>query len=218
LGQLRYPSADPVQANDYFYGDRVRDVMKIWQEVFGASTKKRIVRVLSSQAYYSQRAENALQHNDTWRYVDALAIAPYFGEGVQSIESSGDARLHELAVRGPGYVDKAIMAAHANKVIASKYGLRLIAYEAGPDFLGYVPVARGDAEAWRRSPELASLYASFLSRWRREIGDLIVLYDSAGKDGYGHKLYTGQPIVEAPLMKAAVDFANSTQGQTHAGH
>jgi hypothetical protein len=210
LGQARYPSASPIEANDYFYADRVRAVMTIWRNVFGAETKQRVVRVLSSQAFYAQRAENALQHDQTWRYVDALAIAPYFGEGVQAISVTGDLRLHELAARGPGYIDKAIAAARENKVVAARYGIPLIAYEAGPDFIGYNPVAKADAEAWRQSPELNRLYRAYLNRWRREIGGLIVVFDSAGRDGYGHKQYTGQPLAEAPLMQTVVDFAKTT--------
>lgn len=207
LGQVRYPSASAIEAADYFYADRVRAVMAIWDDVFGGEARQRLVRVLASQAVYAQRAENALAHDDTWRFVDALAIAPYFGEGVQAIEATGAARLRALAARGADYVDRAITAAHENKRVAARYRLPLIAYEAGPDFVGHNPVARADAEAWRQSPELIGLYRSYLDRWRREIGGLIVLFDSAGNDGYGHKLYSGQPIEQAPLMQLAVDFA-----------
>lgn len=210
-GRVRYPNAGALEAADFYYADRVRAVMAIWGEVFGAETKTRVVRVLAGQAAYSQRAINALEHNETWRSVDALAIAPYFGNGVQSINMTGDARLRELAARGPGYVDKAIADARTNKLVAAKYGLSLVAYEAGPDFIGYDPVAKADAEKWRQSPALSQLYQSYLARWRREIGGLIVLFDATGNDGYGHKLYTGQPLDKAPLMKVATEFAVSTQ-------
>lgn len=218
LGQIIYPSANLIEATDYYYADRVRKVMSIWKEVFGTDMKRRVVRVLSSQAVYPQRAENSLRHRDTWRSVDAVAIAPYFGEGIQVISATGDARLRELAAKGPAYVDKAIASARASKAVAAKFGLPLIAYEAGPDFAGYNPVAVADSEKWRASPELASLYKSYLDRWQREIGGLIVLYDSAGKDAFGHKLYTGQPIAEAPLMRTALDFANSTHRQSIEGN
>jgi hypothetical protein len=215
-GRLRYPDASTLEATDFFYADRVRAVMAIWGEVFGAETKARVVRVLSGQAAYSQRAINALEHKETWRSVDALAIAPYFGNGVQSISATGDDRLRELAARGPGYVDKAIADARTNKIVAAKYGLSLIAYEAGPDFIGYNPVAKVDAEKWRQSQALSQLYRDYLARWRREIGGLIVLFDATGNDGYGHKLYTGQPLDQAPLMKVATEFAESTKRSSNA--
>ena len=79
LGKTRYPSNDEAAQNDYVYADGVRAMMAIWNEVF-AGQMKRIVRVASVQAGWDQRAENVLGHEQTWKFVDALAMAPYWGD------------------------------------------------------------------------------------------------------------------------------------------
>ena len=211
-GIAAYPGIPRSQANDYYYADRVRAAMAIWSEVF-AGQHKRLVRVLASQAVNPRRAEQALSHLDTWRSVDALATAPYFGtDGANISAPPGQARINEIFARGPSIVDEAIRYARATKTVANKYGLRYVAYEGGPSFLSYRSDIRDDMFAVNADPRMYDLYALFLRRWKAEIGDLFVTYNSVSTPSvggnWGHRIYTGQPLADAPKARAITEAAS----------
>ena len=210
-GSVGYPGIPRSQAADFYYADRVRDAMATWSKVF-LGQSKRLVRVLASQAANPRRAEQALAHDDTWRSVDALATAPYFGtDGADIAAAPGPARIEAVFARGPQIVDTAIGYAHAAKAVASKYGLRYVAYEGGPSFQSFRPDLRSDMVAVNMDPRIHDLYALFLRRWKAEIGDLFVAYDSVSTPSvggsWGHRIYTGQPLADAPKARALAEAA-----------
>ena len=198
-----------MQASDFYYADQVRAAMAVWTEAF-RSQRERLVRVLASQAVNPRRAEQALSHNGTWRSVDALATAPYFGTDGTDIQApAGPARVDAIFAKGPQLVDAAIGYARAAKAAAQAHGLRYISYEGGPAFYSYRPDLRDDALAVNNDPRIHDLYALFLQRWRTEIGDLFVAFDSVSTPSvggsWGHRTYTGQPLSEAPKARALVE-------------
>ena len=205
-GKERYPNASPQEASDWYYGDRVRAVMAIWSDVFKGQDK-RIVRVLSSQQANPRRAEQALSHNDTWRSVDALATAAYFGASGREFPVSGVARVDAIFVSGPKLLDQVMATAHGNKDIATKYHVRYIAYEGGPGFEAYQADIKADLLAVERDPRMYDLYTQFLKRWQREIGDTFVAFDSVSDGFWAHKTYTGEAFKDAPKARALADFA-----------
>ena len=209
-GRALYPSAFPAQANTFYYADRVRALMKIWDEVFKGQ-QDRLVRVFGSQAVYADRADMGLEHNDTWKSVDALAIAPYFGGFIQNIPLSGPARLDAVFTEGPKDIDKAIKDALANKAVAYRHHLRLVAYEGGQGYFGYTADAGADIKALEHDPRMYQLYQNYLKRWKREVGGPLVLFDSVSSGSFAHKDYTGQPLAEAPKMCAAVEFIDANK-------
>ncbi|MBU3077192.1 hypothetical protein [Sphingomonas quercus] len=214
LGQARYPGANVQQASDWYYGDRVRDLMAIWTSAFKGQ-EGRLVRVLASQAVNPLRAEQALSHNDTWKSVDALATAPYFGKFYKGTAAPGPERVNAIFESMPAGIDEAIRYAKAGKAVANRYGLRYVAYETGPSLTsgGNATLAEDNFTA-AHDPRMYTFYTQFLNRWRNEVGDVLVLFDSISNPNrdawYGHKQYTGQPLSEAPKMRAAVDAASRT--------
>lgn len=210
-GSAQYPGIPASQASDYYYADRVRAAMTIWAEVF-AKQPRRLVRVLASQAVNPRRAEQALSHLDTWRFVDALATAPYFGINGNDLQAApGAARVDAVFARGPQIVDEAIGYAKAAKAVASSHGLRYIAYEGGPGFMSFRPDLREDMVAVNNDPRMKDMYTLFLNRWKAEVGDLLVVFDSVSTPSvggsFGHRTYTGQPLDEAPKARAVTEFA-----------
>ncbi|WP_303539759.1 hypothetical protein [Sphingomonas natans] len=204
-GTKLYPGIDGRLAGDYYYADRVRDVMKTWSEVFAGQTN-RIVRVLGGQAVWKERSEDMLAHKETWKSVDALAIAPYFGHTVQDIDQAGPTRVEKVIARLPAEADQAIEAAVAQKKIADKYNVDLIGYEGGSDSIAYNPEAGRDANAINHDPRMYDIYMRYLEAWRTKVGGLLVLYSGTDTNIYGHIQYTGQPLDQVPRMKAVVDF------------
>ena len=208
-GRESYPDIDPIMANDFYYADRVREVMAVWTQVF-AGQRQRLVRILANQAVWPDRADRALAHKDTWKSVDALATAPYFSTDPYSLPGTGAVRVNALFARAPQIVDEAIGHAVAAKKVAHKFNLPLVAYEAGPGFVGYQKEIGEDMLAANRDPRIYDMYTTYLKRWQKEVGGLIVLYNAVGTPGaggqYGHREYTGQPLSEAPKARAVEDF------------
>jgi hypothetical protein len=212
LGKARYPSEDDAHATDYYYGDRVRHMMAIWSEVF-AGQKQRLVRVASSQAAWPARSEFVLGHADTAKSVDVLAIAPYFGGMPFDVPGTGAARVDGIFERMPKEIEGQIAHARQAKAIALKYGLRLVTYEAGTAYDAYTPEMMKDVQAVLHDPRLAPLYQSYLTRWAREVGGEMVLYNTVG-GVWGHLERTGQPWHEMPKMAAVANvIASLPQGQ-----
>lgn len=210
-GQKRYPAAQPDEATDYYYADRVREVMDQWTQVFGPR-RDRIVRVLGSQAVYKARIERTIGHGDVARHVDALTTAAYFGtDGSRQPTLTGKAKVDAIYADGPRLVDETIGYAKIGKEIAARYGLRFIAYEGGPGFTAPATVYRTDIQAVEQDPRMEALYRSFLQRWKNEIGDLLVVFTNVATDShgnlFGHRKYTGQPLSEAPKARAVLDPA-----------
>jgi hypothetical protein len=197
-------------ANDYYYADRVRALMGVWSGVFKGE-EKRLVRVLASQAANPARAEQALSHVDTWRSVDALATAPYMFDDGADVLQGGKPRIDAIFARSNLIVDVAISHALAGKAVAARHGLRYIAYEGGAGIGSYNRALHDDLIAVNRDPRIYDLYRLFLKRWQAEVGDLIVFFDSISTASplglFAHKDYTGQPLAEAPKMRALTDFA-----------
>lgn len=203
LGKARYPTASDRDANDFYYADRVRAVMTIWARVFAAQPN-RLVRVLATQAGSELHPNAALSHANTARYVDALAIAPYFGPPSGRPWGSGDVTEY-LINHGAEFVDRAIQHSLKSKQVANRFGLKLITYEGGPAFVSRQPSVRDAFERAERDQRLYGIYMGFLRRWKAEVGGLYVAYDSV-KLQWGHRTYTGQPLSQAPKARALVDF------------
>ncbi|MEG3123311.1 hypothetical protein [Sphingomonas sp. GB1N7] len=208
-GRELYPDVDPTMANDFYYADRVREVMGIWTKVF-AGQQSRLVRILANQAVWAERADRALAHKDTWKSVDALAIAPYFTTDPYTLAGTGATRVNALFARSPEIVNQAIGNALEAKKVARKFSLQMVAYEAGPSFVGYQKEIGEDMLAANRDPRIYDMYTTYLKRWQKQVGGLLVLFDAVSTPGpggqFGHREYTGQPLSEAPKARAVGDF------------
>jgi len=174
----------------------------IWDGVFGASAEARVVNVLGTQAGNPWVAGRLLEAplwklKDPSGYVapgsvfDDLAIATYFGgasmadpamraELLAMITDHPDTASAWLTAKllDPSYKQSVPQVAswwQANKVVADKYGLDLVAYEGGQHLLHSFSVA-GLAEsdlmvlttflsAYINSPAMATLYQSYWTAW-----------------------------------------------------
>ena len=214
LGRVRYPGLAASQAGDFYYADRVRELMAIWSDVFRGQ-ETRLVRVAASQAVNPARAEALLEHNNTWRSVDALATAAYFGKSIENIDPEGGSRVGAVFANGPKMVEEAIAYDRTAKRIAFMHNLRFISYEGGPSFQSYRGDLRHDALAVNQDERIHDMYALFLRRWQHDIGDLLMVFDSVSTPGpggsFGHRTYTGQPLIDAPKARAVDEFMRQQQ-------
>ena len=95
----------------------------------------------------------------------------------------------------------------ANQAIARRFGKRYIAYEAGQHVLS----SRGTdlLAAINRDPRMYDIYKNYISTWRSQVNDVMVLYSSASPitqwGAWGLREYTGQPLSETPKRRAVID-------------
>jgi hypothetical protein len=90
--------------------------------------------------------------------------------------------------------------------VAAKLGKRYIAYEAGQHIiLNDVELA----SQVQRDPRMYDAYRRYLSLWKSQIGDTLMMYTSVQPvvqwGGWGLLEYSGQPLSEAPKMRAVRD-------------
>jgi len=191
------------------YAERTGEVMDIWTEVF-ADNPKRLVRVAATQNAVPWAAEMLLKNTDIASKVDALATAPYFNWHFESgSKPSVDFFSKELV----GRMDLRLANAAKNKALASAKGLRYITYEAGQ----HVTIATGEQVPMligvQHDPRMGDLYTRYLTTWKDEFGDLMVLFAAWGPTNkygaWGMQEYLGQPLNQAPKAKAVDLFSRS---------
>ncbi|MEN9503749.1 MAG: hypothetical protein RI964_3034 [Pseudomonadota bacterium] len=203
-----------------YYSQRSVEIFKIWENVYGGS--KRLVRVLSGWTINDKLTETVLSHNDAYKHVDAFAIGPYVFGGhaeVRTIKSVDDA-LGLITNDAYRYSNAKVMEyIRMQKAITDKYGIKLMAYEAGQGLVDFT--TKTDDEfpnpllfAANRDPRMRSIYQTFLNGWKAEGGTLLMHYSSPRtytKHGaWGAKEYITQPPAQAPKYLGLLDFINGT--------
>jgi hypothetical protein len=164
-------------------------VFPIWSEVFGGTA--RLVRVLPTQAANAYVSEQIVSFQDAYRQADALAIAPYIAcnvspNGKPSVaEAEGWTVDQALDYMEQVALPQSVSWIKAQKQVADKYGLELIAYEGGQHMVG---VAGGEnserltalLQAANRSPRMGEIYGRHYEAWTQAGGDLFCYFSSVG--------------------------------------
>ena len=186
-----------------YYAMKVTQMGEIWDQVFGTQEASRVDVVMGTQTANAGIAGEEMtapvwQAHDPSGYVspssvvNSLAVTTYFGYGVVadadlrtqllnviSTESPADAMIWlATKLQDPSY-DSSIPQVEAqwaaNKALADKYGLNLVAYEGGQHVQQAFAISGiSDADmatltnfltAFVRSPQMADLYNQLWSAW-----------------------------------------------------
>src|SRR5205085_376698 len=81
-------SANPYEAELRQYALKSKHMLDIWTQVY-ADHPKRLVRIISPQMYNSYSTNTIMGYRDVAKSVDALAIAPYFGNTLYPQPNAG---------------------------------------------------------------------------------------------------------------------------------
>lgn len=224
-----------------YYGKRTAEMCNIWELAFGAQAD-RIVCVIGTQAANPWIGEQMLdcplwsqgpchEHN-----VDAVAIAPYFGQhiGQQTYQvqvkewtmqtNNGlDELFAELATGSE--LDDTISRTTLNKAkenitlyanVANTRNIDLVAYEGGQHLVG-VGAPQWDASITElfgnanRDPRMANLYTEYYAHWRAAGGKMFMHYASLGAysqwGNWGAQEFADS--VGMPKISANLAFINS---------
>jgi hypothetical protein len=187
------------------YAQRTTEIMKIWTAVY-KDRPRSLVRIAATQAAFVDTSNMVLGFEDTAKWVDALAIAPYFSFDKVKYPLNGDmakifAGMNESIETALGYVDK-------HRAIADRYGVRLIAYEGGQHIVlpDNIPLLK----ALNRDPRMETAYRRYIDGWATRTGDMMVLMQDVapiGRHGaWGLREYVGQPLSDAPKARAALAY------------
>ena len=212
-------STDRFQAALRFQSQRSVEMFAIWRSVFGADSN-RVVRVLASQASNGWVAEQILSWRDAFRQTDALAIAPYFGgrfggrdggaEAAMTDRELLDALAQELETTTVGFME-------ANVRAASRYGVRLVAYEGGQHLVSADVLPQHESAVTalftrvNRDARMGDLYRRYFELWYQSGGDLFmpfVAVASWGRYGsWGALEYVHQDPATSPKYQALLESA-----------
>ncbi len=188
------------------YSERVRQVMAIWSNVFSGQMN-RLVRVFAFQHVQPYWSDRLLAYQDTYKYVDALATAPYFGHEAETWTTgqSLDSIMNTLL---PAKAAEAVTFGVQQKAVAQKYNLRYVTYEAGQHVT--LPNNLPLLMQIERDPRMYDIYKTFISAWQSQIGDTMNLFALTGNisryGAWGISEYANQPLSEAPKRRAVQEF------------
>jgi len=184
------------------YAEKTEQVMNIWSNVF-AGQSTRLVRVASWQHVSPYYSDLLLKYMNLSHSADALATAPYFG-----YEATGSMSLDQIMSALPGQVTSAVNSGVQQKAVAQKYGLRYITYEGGQTVV--LPTNVPLELQVERDPRMHDAYLQFMNDWQSQVGDGLTLFALDGQigqyGGWGLSEYVGQPISQAPKLRAAYEF------------
>ena len=199
-------STDPFEAGVRYQALRSQQIFDIWESVF---PKDRLVRVLSSFSEIPSVTQQLLSYGDTRAHVDVLAIAPYFGiagdDAPIAVGMNLDALMNHLDTID---LPHTLEMSRQHVDIARRYGLPVIAYEAGLDLqargtsLLEDPALNALFDAANRDPRSGKLYDRFLQGWNDVTGGQLMVhfidceaYSVYGR--YGTLEYLDQPRSQA---------------------
>ncbi len=197
-----------------WYAKRTVEMCKIWKNEFGKQ-RNRVKCVLSAQAAVPWVGTETLdcplwkEAGGCGRYVDAYAIGPYFGDYIARLEhrpevkqwtkdpDGGMSRLFNEILHGgvlkKGHPGGAInltlgMYVDSSKKLADKYGLELLAYEAGQHLIRYDPPHTIKDPAVlnmfmraQKDPRMQEAYHRYLTGWAKHGGGLLMHFYGIGE-------------------------------------
>jgi hypothetical protein len=197
-----------------WYAKRTVEMCNIWKKEFG-NQRNRVKCVLSAQAAVPWVGTETLdcplwkEAGGCGKYVDAYAVGPYFGDYIARLEhrpevkqwtkdsDGGMTRLFREILQGgvlkKGHPGGAInltlgLYADSSKKLADKYGLELLAYEAGQHLIRYDPPHTVKNPAVlnmfmraQKDPRMQEAYARYLSGWAKHGGGLLMHFYGIGE-------------------------------------
>lgn len=184
------------------YVEKTRQVMQIWSAVFSGQMN-RLVRVAAFQHVAPFWTNALVKYQNLNQSIDAIATAPYFG-----FDITDSMTVDQIMAALPGKANEALNFGLQQKSIAQNAGLRYITYEGGQHIV--LPNNVGLLALVERDPRMYDVYNQFISAWQSQIGDSLTLFALTGAPArygaWGALEYTGQPVIQAPKMRAIQAF------------
>lgn len=226
-----------------WYAKRSVEMCNIWKKEFGAERNrvKCMLGTLTSVPWLGQEMVDCplwKEAKGCGRYMDAYGIGPYFGDYIAKKENraevlswtrdadGGKSRLFQEILHGGvlknstpgGAVAQVKTRMDANRKIANKYNLEMLAYEGGQHLIRYDPphtvtnpkVLNLFMSA-QKDPRMKIAYQRYLELWQQNGGGLMMHFYGIGepepKNFFGMLDYLEQP--STPKYQALMDYLGS---------
>ena len=226
-----------------WYAKRSVEMCQIWKREFGGQ-RNRVVCVVGSLNSVPWVGKEILdcplwkEANGCGRHIDAYGIGPYFGDYIARKENratvkawtrdgdGGKSRLFQeilhggMLKNGPegGAMSRLRDQLYANKKLADKYRLQMIAYEGGQHLIRYDPPHTVKDPAVlnlfmsaQKDPRMRQAYQQYLNTWAQSGGGLMLHFYGIGepepKNFFGMLDYLHQPTT--PKYQALMDYLGS---------
>lgn len=198
-------------------GALFRRTFKIWEDVFAGEARRRLVRVCSVQAAWTDATERTLAWVMRGGGCDVLSPAGYFGpdEAVYKAWAAKGPALNadDVIADMAGVIAKEAGQIAVNAAIAKRAGVGIVAYEGGQHIQpeGQVDRPYGTAlERAQRHPQMYDLYRRLLSLHQSQGFSLFCAFSSITHQGsrygsWGHVERYGQDPSEMPKYRALLD-------------
>ena len=221
------PRERPWEGGGMYHSRRSLEIFRLWEDVFEG--RSRLVRVISWQAVNPWWMEHIILPTDeAHAHCDAIGIAPYFGplippttskDGRPGADKIVDWTVDQLLDHVEQMtLPEAIEAIKQQKVIADRFSLKLVAYEAGQHLVGLGAAQNNDRLTRRlmqanRHPRMGAIYAKYLDAWKAAGGDLMCMFSSVGNWGkygsWGLAEYCDETENDQPKLKAVMDWVRN---------
>ncbi len=216
MGMKMRLDADYNRAQQKYYARRAVEIFRIWEQAYG---KKNLIRVLGGWAANPKMSELILSFNDTYKHIDALAIAPYFHvhakvqSQVNSVPSVFKLLKDDKNPYSLGNVKKMI---ERQMVITKKYKVGLIAYEGGQHL--YAAGTRSTKDfpnnfyiGANRAHTMENMYVESLEDWRQVTGGQLYVTFSSPRTyqaygSWGVKEHINKSAAESPKYRGIMRF------------
>ncbi len=227
-----------------WYAKRSVEMCRIWKKEFGGQRNrvKCVVGSLNSVPWVGEEILDCplwKEANGCGRHVDAYGIGPYFGDYIARKENretiiswtrnadGGKSRLFQeilhggMIPNGPvgGAMARLKEQLYANKKLADKYQLPLLAYEGGQHLIRYDPPHTVKDPAVlnlfmsaQKDPRMRQAYQQYLNTWAQNGGGLMLHFYGIGepepKNFFGMLDYLQQP--STPKYQALMEYLGSS--------
>jgi len=201
-------------------------MFSIWEKVFAGN--QRLVRVFPSQAANSYLSQELLKRQDLAKRGDVLAIAPYIslnvpmnGQGLIAPEVERWSLEKLLDYLETKALPECIGWMKAQKSIADRYGLKLVAYEGGQHLVGIQNAENNQTltrlfHAANAHPRMGAIYDRYFEAWTQAGAGLHCHFDSMSQwskwGSWGLLRHGLEDPKQSPKFMAAMRWAKK-QGQ-----
>lgn len=207
-----------IAGTKYYALQSVR-IFKIWEKELGGT--KRLVRVLGGMTTDTKLTSTLLGFRNTYKHVDAFAIAPYFHVAqnkMNQIHSVNDV-FKQLSAKDNRYsINNTLKFVKQQADIARDFGVDLIAYEGGQHLVDHKTHSMKEGATphlfnANKDIRMSQAYFQLLAGWKKAGGKLFVAFSaprpSTWHGSWGIKEYISQPNQEAPKYRALLGFNHS---------
>ena len=199
-------------AADRFYVRRSVEIFAIFEEVFSATGRQGLAKVIASQTspYWALRMMDWVDPVTNRRAIEDAthwALAPYFCGSPPDNPTSVDALLDQCEAS----ITEVLASAAEIAQEARSYGVPVIAYEGGQHIRN--DGASADVQTLydlaNDAPRMGALYTQYLDSWRADVGgQMFTLFSLvSGQSVYGRwGILVAQDDYDYPKYQAAMDF------------